>query len=147
MVRKIKGKGKVSHINHLKRGNDNVTSKKDIADVLAEAFSKNSSSNHYTEKFRKYKDKAEKQKLNFKSNNTEDYNHSFSIKELQDSLSKAHDSSAGPDEIHYQLLKHLTPSALNTLLSIFNRIWQSGNPTILAGSNRCPNSQTWERSY
>ena len=127
MVRKIKGKGKVSPINHLKRGNDNVTSKKDIADVLAEAFSKNSSSNHYTEKFRKYKDKAEKQKLNFKSNNTEDYNHSFSIKELQDSLSKAHDSSAGPDEIHYQLLKHLTPSALNTLLSIFNRIWQSGN--------------------
>ena len=31
----------------------------------------------------------------------------FSLEELQDALRRAHDTSAGPDEIHYQLLKLL----------------------------------------
>ena len=41
----------------------------------------------------------------------------LSISELQDSLKKAHDTAAGPDDIHYQLLKHLLFEALRTLLS------------------------------
>ena len=35
------------------------------------------------------------------------------------------DSSAGPDEINYQLLKHLPSSSLLLLLNIFNKIWLS----------------------
>ena len=31
----------------------------------------------------------------------------FSFEELQTSLNKAHDTAADPDDIHYQLLKHL----------------------------------------
>jgi potassium voltage-gated channel Eag-related subfamily H protein 8 len=39
------------------------------------------------------------------------------------SYSKAHDSAAGPDNVHYQLLKHLPAQALESLLNIFNNIW------------------------
>ena len=42
MVRKIQGKGKSTSVNHLKKNNDNITSKKDIANTLADSFSENS---------------------------------------------------------------------------------------------------------
>ena len=44
MVRKIQGKGKSSSLGHLNVNNEKVTSKKDICYTLADAFSKNSSS-------------------------------------------------------------------------------------------------------
>ena len=69
--------------------------------------------------------KAEKQNLNFSSDNVEVYYRPFSIAELQDALHRDHDTSAGPDEIHYQLLKHLPSSFLLLLLNIFNKIWIS----------------------
>ena len=49
------------------------------------------------------------------------------MEELQDALRRAHATSAGPDEIHYQLLKHLLQSSLPLLLNIFNKIWISGD--------------------
>ena len=50
MVRKIQGKGKSSSLGHLKVNNENVTSKKDISNTLADVFSKNSSSENYSPK-------------------------------------------------------------------------------------------------
>ena len=47
--------------------------------------------------------------------------------ELQDALCRTRDTSAGPDEIHYQLLKHLPDASLLLLLDIFNKIWISGD--------------------
>ena len=70
--------------------------------------------------------KAEKTKLNFKSNNLEDYNQPFSLSELTDSIMKSHDTAVGPDEIHYQFLKHLPSISLEFLLQVFNEVWVSG---------------------
>ena len=66
-------------------------------------------------------------KIKFKSNNLETYNNPFSLDELQDAISKSHDSVVGPDDIHYQMLKHLPPDAVNTLLKTLNNIWFAGN--------------------
>ena len=60
-----------------------------------------------------------------KTNTTSD--RPFSMEELQDALRRAHDTSAGPDEIHYQLLKHLPDASLLLLLNILNKIWISGD--------------------
>ena len=54
-------------------------------------------------------------------------NKPFSMEVLRDALRRAHDTSAGPDEIHYQLLKHLPDSSLLLLRNIFNKIWISGD--------------------
>ena len=73
MGRKIQGKGKSASVNHLNKNNTHVTSKKDIANTLAENFSEKSSSENYSAKFRKIKDQQEKQKLKFTSDNTQSY--------------------------------------------------------------------------
>ena len=52
--------------------------------------------------------------------------------ELRDALRRSHDTSAGPDEIHYQLLKHL-PDASLLLLNIFNKIWISETFLLIGG--------------
>ena len=84
-----------------------ATSKTDIADTLGETFCHNSSSFNYSESVRKIKTEQEKVKLNFKSQNNEIYNKDFNLDELV-----AHDSATGPDEIHYQMLKHLPDTSL-----------------------------------
>ena len=63
----------------------------------------------------------------FLSNNAEDYNIPFSISELKNSLGICHDTATGPDEIHYQFLKHLPQTSLLVLLNILNKIWRTGD--------------------
>ena len=36
------------------------------------------------------------------------------------------DTATGPDEVHYQMLKHLPPKSLHALLDIFNDMWETG---------------------
>ena len=71
MIRKINGKHCSLNVRHLNVGDDVVTSKADIADVLADTFAEKSSSLNYSTSFQKFKDTKEKTKLNFKSNNNE----------------------------------------------------------------------------
>ncbi|CAC5370120.1 unnamed protein product [Mytilus coruscus] len=126
MIQKTKGKNAKATVKHLKDGTDLLTSEKDIANKLGETFAK-SSSNNYREDFKKVKKQKEKIKLNFKSKNGENYNKLFSLEELKTSLSMAHDTACGPDNIHYQLLKHLPDSSLESLLKLMNNIWESGD--------------------
>ena len=39
---------------------------------------------------------------------------------------ESHDTAVGPDDIHYQFLKHLPEESLQLLLDIFNNIWETG---------------------
>ena len=69
----------------------------------------------------------------------EEYNRPFSLDELRKSLDKAHDIACGPDDIHYQLLKHLPESALQVLLDLMNEIWETGDlPSIWKLANVIP---------
>ena len=76
--------------------------------------------------FQNIKKNAEKTKLNFKSNNLEDYNQPFSLSELTDCIMKSHNTAVGPDEIHYEFLKQLPSCSLDFLLQAFNEVWVSG---------------------
>ena len=126
-IRKIKGKESTNSIHHLSVNDRDIKSHHDIANALADNFSHNSSSALSTDAFTSVCYKAEKQNINFSFENVEVYNRPFSLEELQDALHRAHDTSAGPDEIHYQLLKHLPDASLLLLLIIFNKIWISGD--------------------
>ena len=64
-------------------------------------------------------------KLNFQSSNNEEYNNPFNLDELKDAISKSHDTATGPYEIHYQMLKQLPLKSLQTLLVIFNNMWET----------------------
>ena len=69
--------------------------------------------------------KSEKQRLNFKTNNSEKYNRPFTPAELKEAIQTSLNTAVGPDEIHSEFLKHLTKNSLNYLLKIFN-IWING---------------------
>ena len=98
----------------------------DIANELAQEISKNFSSNNYHTQFQKFQVNAEKEHLDFDTDNSENYNVQFTIRELCDALKKSHDTATGTDEVYYQLLKHLPRDSLMVLLDIFNDIWASG---------------------
>ena len=126
MVNKLKNKNTNSTAQCLKHDNEIITNKKEIANILADTNSKNSSSDHYSTDFPKIKAVKERTPCNFKSDNSECYNEPFSLMELKDALLKCNNSAPGPDDIHYQLLTHLSDASLEILLSIFNKIWSSG---------------------
>ena len=84
-------------------------------------------SQNYTDTFQRIKARKERQPLNFHSHNDEEYNKLSTIEELKTALKKSHDTTPCPDEIHYQILKHLPDLALENLFSIFNHIWESGD--------------------
>ena len=96
------------------------------ANTLGETFLANSSSRNYSEKFQNIKKQQEKIKLNVTSSNDEECNSPFNITELKDAIAVSKDTATGPDDIHYQMLKRLPDSALDTLLHIFNGIWTTG---------------------
>ena len=85
-----------------------------------------SSSQNYSKKFKHIKKHQEENKINFKSLNDEDYNNPFKLSELTDAIKISNDTATGPDEMHYQMLKHLPENALVTIVQIFNDIWTPG---------------------
>ena len=127
MVRKISGKTTPQPIHLFSKNNSLQTSSvEETANIMGETFQRNSSSISHSDKFKKFKIHAEKKPLHFSSDNSETYNLPFSMQELISSLDRAHDTSPGPDKVHYQMLKHLPITAQFTLLNIFNKIWTSG---------------------
>ena len=120
MIRKISGKQSAQKINHLYVNGAEVTDVSDIVNTLGDTFSDNSSSDYCSTSFKSYKQNAEKYSFSFSSSNTETYNNTFSMDELTNTISKSHDTAVGPNSIHYQMLKNLPDSAMDTLLSAVN---------------------------
>jgi hypothetical protein len=127
MVRRISGKPTPVTVKHLKHTNATIESPHDIVNTFGSTLSYNSSTAHYTDTFRRHKAVQEKRPIIFQPDNIEPYNNCFSLFELTEALRKAHDSAAGPDQVHYQFLNHLPAEALGTLLRIYSDVWQSGN--------------------
>ena len=96
MVRKISGKHASSPTKFLNTPAGTASSKKEIADTLGETFAKNSSTDNYTEEFKKFKSAKEKSPINFASQNTESYNKPLTVEELEVVLGKSKDSTTGP---------------------------------------------------
>ena len=59
----------------------------------------------------------------FSSDNTEIYNTPFTLHELTHAISMCGQTSVGPDDIHYDFFKHLSPSALTYLLTAINELF------------------------
>ena len=125
-VKRLNGRP-ASTVNHLKVGNETKETSKEIADTLADQYSKVSSNANYSDKFLRWKEREEKEAVVFDEKSEEAYNRIFTLEELKHALHQAKDSSPGPDDLHYQMLKHLPEKQLDLLLEIFNQIWTTGD--------------------
>ena len=109
----------------LKTDNRLLETKTDIVNALAKSFHAISSHASISPEVLRFQTREENKGLDFNSDNSEEYNRPFSLRELNEALSKAGDTAVGPDDIHYQMLKHLPLQSLQLLLNIFNNIWSS----------------------
>jgi ribonuclease HI len=108
----------------LQHHNHRISSVKDIANTIASTLSHISSNANYSPNFQKIKAIAEKKTINFKTKTHLSYNSNFTYLELNRALQTTHNTSSGPDNIAYGMLKKLSHSSLLNLLVLFNRIWQ-----------------------
>ena len=104
MIQKINVKNSLSTVGHLNVGDDVVTSKACIADVLAVTFAEKSSFSNYSTSSEI--SKHLKKKINSLSNNDEHYNTDFTIKEFKKVLKTCHNTAVK--------------------CRIFNQIWHTG---------------------
>ncbi|GFX55910.1 uncharacterized protein TNCV_2163881 [Trichonephila clavipes] len=96
----------------------------DIANTLAETFAKTSSATTIPPVFQALKRRERRVKLNFSSSNEEATTpHQPPRTSRLPCISG--NTAAGPDGLHYIMLRHLSESSTLSL-SLFNRIW---NPT------------------
>ena len=77
--------------------------------------------------FNSYRRSVENLNLKFESHNMETYDTLFKPEQLVSAITKSTDSAVCPDEIHYQILKHLPDVTLGTLLQIINDRSNSGS--------------------
>ena len=58
--------------------------------------------------------------------NKENYNKPFSKEELSQAIQATKKYAPGPDKIQNEMLKHLPAEGLDSLLVLYNKIWQQG---------------------
>ena len=126
MIRKLTGKNVASPMHHLKDENGTlITDRVEIGDTLGAAIEKSSISENYSKEFQSIKAQKEKHKINFKTNRNLRCNKMFMIGDLKRSLKKSNNSSPGPDQIHYEIIRHLPIETLHISLNIINETWKS----------------------
>jgi len=123
--RRINGK-QAKKINILCKDGEVYTTKREIADKLASAFSEVSTDEHYCQEFRHIKYHEESKPLNFNAAGDEYYNEDFSISELERALEGCRDTAPGPDNVNYDMIKRLPEPAKEQLLVLFNLIYREG---------------------
>ena len=125
MIRKITGKNVASPMHHLKDEIGTlITDRVQIANTLGAAIEKSASSENYSKEFQFIKAQKEKRKINFKTNRNLRYKKKFT-RDLKRSLKKSNNSSPGPDQLHYEILRHLPIETFHILLDIINETWKS----------------------
>ena len=130
-IRKITGNYNEKLHHHLvdETGNK-ITGKTAIANTLGEHFQKNSSSSNYAPEFKTIKLKEESRPVNFNLSRKDkkrnhNYNKKFKMRDLKWAIKKSNNSSPGPDQIHYEILRHLPEETLKVLLNILNELWKN----------------------
>ena len=97
-----------------------------LATMLAENLASLSDGSRYFREFALRKAQEEAKGLDFLSDNSESYNVPFTMRELSSALSMCGNTAPGPDDVHYDMLRHLSHSAFSLLLQVYNTIWISG---------------------
>lgn len=113
----------------LKNGDTVAVKDEDKAALMVKAIANVHSSLNLTDDER-HKRAATKRQYQYLLENVEDQdaslNASFSVSELKKAISKVKVTATGKDRISYAMLKHLSNEALNTVLELFNKVWDQG---------------------
>lgn len=113
-------------IPHLIINNQHLSIPLDVATAFAAHYSRISAHNQYTTQLHNTLNTT-LATCHFQSDNNEDYNHLFTMYELQLAISKSGATSVGPDQLAYQFFQNITESGKVNLLSGLNQLWVTGS--------------------
>ena len=122
-IGKMCGKYNQPHHPCLKVRGNTIAGSQEVAEALAAHFEQVSSADSYTPQFLRVKLQKELENLNFATNEHHSYNDPITLQEIIGALRQCKKTAPGRDEITYQMLENMHPSALLYLLNVFNRIW------------------------
>ena len=125
-INKIRGKRPPRSINMLIENDQTFKDTEEICNKLAYTFASTSSTRNYSNSFQNIKQQEEANPLNFNVRNEEIYNKPITMSEMLSALSQCRNTSPGPDEISYDMIRKLPPIAKNHILEIFNCIFENG---------------------
>ena len=115
-------------IRYLKKDGEVITDIKTIANMIGEKISENSDNKNCSANFLDRKKKLEEISPNFNTTSEKldnSYNNPFTIIELEKILDKIKGTSAGPDQVRYEMIQNLDPENKLKLLEYYNEIWKS----------------------
>ena len=123
-IRKIKGKFSQQPPPLLKNDQGTLTEEpSETSEIFGKSFAKVSSPENYSPQFKKFKQIAEKQRINFASDQSEQYNCAFSKEEFDHALSTTTETSPGYDKITYSMIKNAHSSLKAKILELYNEIF------------------------
>ena len=125
-IRKIAGKHLPQPSPVLSIGTQSVADPLQVAECLASHFSQISTGSHLPPQFQSFKVRSTLSPVTFTLSSIEPYNAPFTLHELHAALSFCQDTSAGPDHIHYNMIRHLSDISNRFLLAIYNTVWMEG---------------------
>ena len=122
------------------------------ANLLARHYEAISSDTNLPQTFLTYRREFESKMEENERNNVNDYgaddalNSPFSVYELRETVKNAKDSAAGRDRVTVSMLRHLSESALKTLLALYNESGRQGRLPRAWKHSHCPTSQAKQNS-
>ncbi len=128
MIRKMGGTSRNSNIPVLVYNDRLIISDSDKAEALAETFVKVHSNSNLSEK-RRYREQImskNPQLLEEKGPSGCTLDSEFTLYELKKALAGVKQTSPGRDDICNEMVKHLSENSLYIVLSLFNKLWESG---------------------
>ena len=120
-IRQIRGRP-ARRVNILRSQGNLISTIPAVVNCLADNFAAASDPSTDTPAFKRVRQIEEKHSIYFNSNNDESYNKAFTIEELTHALKTAKDTTPGPDNIHYKMLKYL-PHRAKIEVCMFNTFW------------------------
>ena len=136
-IRRLRSKRTSRHI-VLHIDNRYLTSPTEVSEALLHSFTRKCNGISTDPIFVQNKINAEKTPIVFPSSNTAPYNRHFTMPELQSALKASTSKSAGPDNIPYEIIQHLSQEHLYTLLDFYNYLYDSGYPHQWREGNTVP---------
>lgn len=121
-IRKLQGKFAPSPLPILRTEDGHTPDPREVAELLGKHFANISSAAHYSNEFQHVR--MNTIVLPPLSNNTESFNLPFTLREMENALTKSSLTSPGEDDIRYEMIMHLSIEAKELLLRTFNGIWK-----------------------
>ena len=125
-VRKMKGKYTPPSPPILQINGQEVADTPEVAEKFAAHFASVSQSGD-NDPFAEQRLRDEEREIDFSSRGGENYNVPFDLRELCEALRTCDDTTPGPDDIPYAMLRHLHKQGQEFLLDLYNRIWVEGS--------------------